>query len=60
MKPAILLAVILALLLAASPADARPRNCRVETYRGRAWLVCPCGTPYQCETERLIPRYRRA
>lgn len=52
--------LIIALLLITLSAATRPPRCRVETSRGRAWLVCPCRTTYQCEDEWPIPRHPRA
>lgn len=53
MRTIILTLTLLATLLATSG----PR-CRVDIYRGRAWLICPCKkVTYVCEDYYRIPVY---
>lgn len=49
-----IITLILALLMLLPPA---PR-CRVDVYRGKAWLVCPCKkVTYVCEDWYPVPVY---
>lgn len=48
----IILALVLLTLLPPAP------RCRVTYSNGRAWLVCPCRTTYQCEDWYRVPLYR--
>lgn len=50
-----IIVLALALLMLLPPA---PR-CRVDVYRGQAWLVCPCKrVTYACEDWYRVPVYR--
>lgn len=50
------LLVVLALVVVILPPAPR---CHVAVSRGRAWLVCPCQTPYVCEDWWPIRTWRR-